>query len=58
MLICLSTENESSFAGEVDGSYFGGHRKGKRSRGAAGKVYTKVIADTKAKTMMGIMQKN
>ena len=71
MLICLATENESAFAGEieVDESYFGGHRKGKRGRGAAGKVpvfgilkrrgklYTKVIADTKAKTLMGIMQK-
>ena len=71
MLICLATENESAFAGEieVDESYFGGHRKGKRPRGAAGKVpvfgilkrggkvYTKVIADTKAKTLMGIMQK-
>ena len=64
MLICLATENESAFAGEieVDESYFGGHRKGKRVRGAAskvsvfgilkrrGKVQTKVIADTKAKT--------
>jgi len=40
MLICLATENESAFAGEieVDESYFGGHRKGKRVRGAAGKV--------------------
>ena len=71
MLICLATENESAFAVEieVDESYFGGHRKGKRGRGAAGKVpvfgilkrggkvYTKVIADTKAKTLMGIMQK-
>ena len=71
MLICLATENETAFAGEieVDESYFGGHRKGKRGRGAAGKVpvfgilkrggkvYTKVITDTKAKTLMGIMQK-
>ena len=62
MLICLATENETVFAGEieVDESYFGGHRKGKRGRGAAGKVpvfgilkrggkvYTKVITDTKA----------
>ena len=32
MLICLATENESNFAGdiEVDESYFGGHRKGKK----------------------------
>ena len=71
MLICLATENESVFAGEVevDESYFGGHRKGKRGRGASGKVpvfgilkrggkvYTKAITDTKAKTLMGIMQK-
>lgn len=72
MLICLATESETAFAGEieVDESYFGGHRKGKRGRGAAGKVpvfgilkrggkvYTKVITDTKAKTLMGIMCKN
>ena len=71
MLICLATKNETAFAGEieVDESYFGGHRKGKRGRGAAGKVpvfgilkrgskvHTKVITDTKAKTLMGIMQK-
>jgi transposase len=71
MLICLATENVSAFAGEieVDESYFGGHRKGKRGRGSAGKVpvfgilkrggkvYTKFIADTKEKTLMGIMQK-
>jgi len=40
MLICLATESETVFAGEieVDESYFGGHRKGKRGRGAAGKV--------------------
>ena len=33
---------------EVDESYFGGHRKGKRDRGAAGKVpvlaYSRVVA--------------
>ena len=71
MLICFATENETTFVGEieVDENYFGGHRKGKRGRGAAGKVpvfgilkrggkvYTKVITDTKAKTLMGIMQK-
>jgi transposase len=71
MLIFLVTENESTFSGEieVDESYFGGHRKGKSGRGAkskvpvfgnlkrVGKVYTKVIADTKSKTLMGIMQK-
>ena len=71
MLNCLATDNETAFAGEieVDESYFEGHRKGKRGRGTAGKVpvfgilkrggkvYTKVITDTKAKTLMGIMQK-
>lgn len=71
ILISLATENETTFSGEieVDESYFGGHRKGKRGRGAAGKVpvfgilkrggkvYTKIITDTKAKTLMGIMQK-
>ena len=33
-------ERAAQFAGEVelDESYFGGHRKGKRGRGAAGKV--------------------
>jgi transposase len=71
MLIFLATENESTFSGEieVDESYFGGHGKGKSGRGAvgkvpvfgilkrAGKVHTKVIADTKAKTLLGIMEK-
>jgi transposase len=49
---------------EVDESYFGGARKGKRGRGAAGKVpvfgilkrggkvYTKMIADASSKTLM------
>jgi len=53
---------------EVDESYFGGRRKGKRGRGATGtvpvlgiftrggRVDTKVIPDTKAKTLMGIRQ--
>ena len=54
---------------EVDESYFGGHRKGKRGRGASdkvpvfgllkrsGKVYTKVIPDAKSSTLMPIIQK-
>lgn len=54
---------------EVDESYFGGHRKGKRGRGAAGKVpvfgllkrggrvYTKIIYDAKSSTLMPIIQK-
>ena len=53
---------------EVDGSYFGGNRKGKRGRGAAGKVpvfgllkrggrvYTQIIPDAKADTLMPIMR--
>ena len=69
-LIAQAIHEATSLAGEieVDESYFGGRRKGKRGRGAAGKVpvfgilkrggrvYTKVIPDTKAKTLMGIMQ--
>ena len=55
----LAQESHEVFAGEieVDESYFGGTRKGKRGRGSAGKVavlgplkrggkvYTKIIAD-------------
>ena len=52
---------------EVDESYFGGIRKGKRGRGAAGKVavfgllkrggrvYTALIPDAKSKTLMPII---
>ena len=57
------------FAGEieVDASYFGGTRKGKRGRGSAGKVpvfglfkrggkvYTKIIADASGQTFMPII---
>ena len=70
MIITEALAKEMPLAGaiEVDESYFGGRRKGKRGRGAAGKVpvfgllkrggrvYTKVIPDTKAKPLMGIMQ--
>lgn len=53
---------------EVDESYFGGRRKGRRGRGAAGKtpvfgllkrggkVYTKIIADAKESTLMPIIE--
>jgi len=53
---------------EIDESYFGGRRKGKRGRGAAGKVpvfgilkrggkvYTQVIPDAKGKTLLPIIQ--
>jgi len=52
---------------ELDESYFGGVRKGKRGRGAAGKVvvfgilkrggkvFTKVVNDTKAATLMPLI---
>jgi len=53
---------------EMDESYFGGKRKGKRGRGAAGKVavfgilkrggqvYTQIILDAKTDTLMPIIQ--
>ena len=53
---------------EVDESYFGGRRKGKRGRGAAGKVpvfgllkrggrvHTVMIEDTKSATLVGIIR--
>jgi len=72
-VICdhLKQEGEAYFEGEVelDESYFGGKRKGKQGRGAAGKVivfgilkrggkvYTKVIEDTKANTLMPIIKR-
>jgi transposase len=69
-VIELATANETPFAGEieVDESYFGGVRKGKRGRGAAGKVpvfgllkrggkvYAKVIPDTCGATLMEIIR--
>lgn len=69
-IIYRATEDEAPFSGEieVDESYFGGAHKGKRGRGAGGKVpvfgllkrggrvYAKAIADTRGKTLMGIMQ--
>ena len=70
LLIYKEVENSDPFFGEVevDESYFGGKRKGKRGRGAAGKipvfgllkrggkVYIKIIPDAKATTLMPIMQ--
>jgi transposase len=41
---------------EVDESYFGGKRKGKRGRGAAGKVFAEIISDAKSKTLMPIIK--
>lgn len=69
-LIFKAVEDETPFSGEieVDESYFGGKRKGKRGRGAAckipvfgllkrgGKVYTNIIPNAKATTLMPIMQ--
>ena len=66
----LVQQVDEVFSGEieVDESYFGGHRKGKRGRGAAGKmpvfgllkrggkVYTKIISDAKSDTLMPIIQ--
>ena len=67
----LEAENEAMFGGEieVDESYFGGKRKSKRGRGAAGKipvfgllkrggkVYTKIIPDASAATLMPIIER-
>ena len=61
----LEAESAAMFGGEieVDESYFGGRRKGKRGRGAAGKipvfgllkrggkVYTKIIPDASSVTV-------
>jgi transposase len=65
----LEQEGLAMFAGEieVDESYIGSARKGKRGRGAAGKtpvfgllkrggkVYTKIIPDASGETLMPIM---
>jgi len=71
-LIFAHTESSSQeyFHGEieVDESYFGGFRKGKRGRGAAnkipvfgllkrgGKVFTKIISDAKTETILPIIR--
>ena len=66
----LETEAGEFLSGEieVDESYFGGRRKGKRGRGAGGKtpvfgllkrggkVYTKIISDAKETTLMPIIK--
>ena len=67
----LEAESEAMFGGEieVDESYFGGKRKGKRGRGAArkvpvfgllkrgGKVYTKIISDASGATLIPIIER-
>ena len=63
-------DRAAQFSGEVelDESYFGGHRKGKRGHGAGGKtavfgilkrggqVYTQIIIDAKTDTLMPIIR--
>lgn len=67
----LEAESHEVFDGEieVDESYFGGVRKGKRGRGAAGKVpvfgllkrggrvYTKIIPDASSTTLIPIIER-
>ena len=67
----LEVQETEIFGGEIelDESYFGGVRKGKRGRGAVGKVvvfgllkrggkvYAKVIGDTKTNTLMPIIRR-
>ena len=69
-LIYYHSEDAGLLEGEieVDESYFGGSRKGKRGRGAAGKVpvfgllkrngnvYAAIIPDAKTKTLMPIIR--
>ena len=68
-MIAYELEDESPFEGEIelDESYFGGHRKGNRGRGAIGKVpvfgllkrrgkvYTKIIPDASSETLIPII---
>lgn len=70
-IIAIKIEDSTQLDGEVelDESYFGGRRKGRRGRGAAGKVpvfgllkrqgrvYTQVIADAKSTTLMPIIKR-
>lgn len=71
LLIVERMADEEAFDGEieVDESYFGGVRKGKRGRGAAGKtpvfgllkrggkVYAAMVEDTKSKTLMPVIRR-
>jgi transposase len=68
-MIAYELEDESPFTGEVevDESYFGGHRKGNRGRGAGGKipvfgilkrggkVFTKVISDASSNSIISLI---
>ena len=67
----LEQESKEIFDGfiELDGSYFGGVRKGKRGRGAAGKVavfgilkrggkvFTQIVSNTKSETLMPLISR-
>ena len=69
IVLKLEAESEAMLGGEieVDESYFGGKRKGKRGRGAGGKilvfgllnrggrVYTKIISDASSETLIPII---
>ena|SRR5271157_2169992 len=70
--IVRACEKEAPFGigeHEVDESYFGGHRKGKRGRGAAGKVavfgilkrngrvYTTPVSDVSAATLRAVIKR-
>lgn len=68
--LAAECEKQSPFEGEVevDESYFGGHRKGNRGRGAAGKVpvfgllkrqgkvYTRIVKDVSRETLRKIIR--
>jgi transposase len=70
-VIAEEMDKASPFSGEVevDESYFGGHRKGKRGRGAAGKVpvfgllkrggkvYTAMIPNAQRATLLPIIER-
>ncbi|MDG6240057.1 IS1595 family transposase [Glaesserella parasuis] len=65
--LALEADEVSDGQIELDESYFGGHREGKRGRGAAGKVavlgilkrqgkvFTVVVNDTKTTTLMPVI---
>ncbi|QKY72702.1 IS1595 family transposase [Glaesserella parasuis] len=67
--LALEADEVSDGQIELDESYFGGHRKGKRGRGAAGKVavfsilkrqgkvFTVVVNDTKIRTLMPVISR-
>ncbi|MDO9810400.1 IS1595 family transposase [Glaesserella parasuis] len=67
--LALEADEVSDGQIELDESYFGGHRKGKRGRGAAGKVavfgilkrqgkvFTVVVNDTKITTLMPVISR-